>query len=96
MYYKDVTDVTRTLEGRYTDVTDVTRTLEGRYKDITQMLQGHYCQILTKYDQILVKYYQNDQILTKYDQILVKYYQNDQIHVENFQERHFFRIKKTT
>ena len=79
MYYKDVTDVTRTLEGRYTDVTDVTRTLEGRYKDITQMLQRHYCQILTKYDQILTKYYQNDQI-----------------HVENFQERHFFRIKKTT
>ena len=77
--YRRYKDIRRTLHGRYTDVTDVTRTLEGRYKDITQMLQGHYCQILTKYDQILTKYYPNDQI-----------------HVENFQERHFFRIKKTT
>ena len=78
-HYRRYKDIRRTLHGRYTDVTDVTRTLEGRYKDITQMLQGHYCQILTKYDQILVKYYQNDQI-----------------HVENFQERHFLGIKKTT
>ena len=36
-----------------------------------------------------------DQILTKYDQILTKYNKNDQILVENFQERHFLRIKKT-
>ena len=26
------------------------------------MLQGHYWQILTKYDQLVTKYYQNDQI----------------------------------
>ena len=26
------------------------------------MLQGHYCQLLTKHEQIVTKYYQNDQI----------------------------------
>ena len=61
-----------------------------RYKDIRRTLHGRYKDIT----QMLQGHY--CQILTKYDQILVKYYQNDQIHVENFQERHFFRIKKTT
>jgi hypothetical protein len=34
--------------------------------------------------------------LTKFDQILTKYVTKYKIHVENFQERNFLRIEKTT
>ena len=47
--------MTRTLQGRYKDVTKTLKTLQGHYKDVTQTLQGPYCQILNKYDQMFTK-----------------------------------------
>jgi hypothetical protein len=40
----------------------MTRMRQGRYKAVALTLQGHYCQTLNKYDQILIKYYQTDQM----------------------------------
>ena len=54
-HYRRYKDIRRTLHGRHREITNVTRTLHRCYKDII-------AKILIKYDQIVTKYYQNDQI----------------------------------
>ena len=51
--------------------------LEGRWKNARRALQGHYCQTLTKYDYILIKYGKHHQIHV--EQFQERHFRNEQI-----------------